>query len=160
MIAGIDPGLTGGLAILDDGGAPIFASSLLLIAGREVDSHWLRDTLDSFNVSCVFLEHSHAFPKQGVSSAFTYGVVWGTIYATCLSVCAVVLVSPPKWHKAMCAGTPTDAPTKARALIAAERLFPGVDLKASAKSRKPHEGMVDALLICEFGRRGLTVKAA
>ena len=153
MIAGIDPGLTGGLAVLDDHGQRVFLAPLPLIAGREVATHELRQSLELFGVGTVYLERAQAFPKMGVSGAFSYGAMFGAIYATCLSVCAVVLVSPVKWHKTMCAGTPVDAPTKARALIAAERLFPGVDLRATAKSRKAHEGMMDALLIAEYGRR-------
>lgn len=35
----------------------------------------------------------------------------------------------------------------------AQRLFPGVDLKLNPTDRKPHDGMVDALLIAEHGYR-------
>lgn len=154
MIAGIDPGLSGGIAIIDDTGKPIFVSPLQLIAGKEVDTRALGDTLDHFSVSCTYLERAQAFPKQGVSSAFNYGVTFGVIYGVARSVGAVVLVSPAKWHRVMCAGTPTDISTKQRAQIAAERLFPDVDLRATTKARKAHDGMVDALLIAAFGRRG------
>lgn len=151
-IAGIDPGLTGGICILE-GDRPVWLSPLPTIADREIDGAVLRSILSTHNVKTVYLERAQAFPKQGVSSAFNYGFTFGLIYGNCMARAAVVLVSPAKWHKAMTAGTPVDAPTKARALIAAERLFPGVDLRATTKSRKAHDGMVDALLIAAYGLR-------
>jgi hypothetical protein len=39
------------------------------------------------------------------------------------------------------------------ALIAAKRLFPNESFLATEKSKKPHDGMVDSTLICEWGRR-------
>jgi len=43
--------------------------------------------------------------------------------------------------------------TKAMALVAAKRLFPGRDFKLTDRSTKPHDGMVDALLMSEYGKR-------
>jgi hypothetical protein len=43
--------------------------------------------------------------------------------------------------------------TKAAALATATRLWPGVDLRASERAKNPHDGIVDALLLAEYGRR-------
>ena len=34
-----------------------------------------------------------------------------------------------------------------------KRLFPDINLLATPRSRKPHDGMAEALLIAEYGRR-------
>lgn len=43
--------------------------------------------------------------------------------------------------------------TKGAAATRAAQLFPGVDFRASARCRKPHDGMVDAALIAAYGVR-------
>lgn len=45
--------------------------------------------------------------------------------------------------------------TKAMSILAAHRLFPGVSLLRTDKCKKPDDGMSDALLIAEYGRRVL-----
>jgi hypothetical protein len=34
-----------------------------------------------------------------------------------------------------------------------EKLFPGVDLRATERSRKPSDGLAEALLMAEYARR-------
>ena len=43
--------------------------------------------------------------------------------------------------------------TKAMALVAAKRLFPDAKLTFGDKATKPHDGLVDALLMSEYGKR-------
>jgi hypothetical protein len=43
--------------------------------------------------------------------------------------------------------------TKAMSLLAAKRLFPNEDLRATERCAKAHDGKVDALLLAEFCRR-------
>lgn len=43
--------------------------------------------------------------------------------------------------------------TKATSLLAAKRLFPNEDLRKSERASKPHDGIVDALLMAEYCRR-------
>jgi hypothetical protein len=42
--------------------------------------------------------------------------------------------------------------------MALNRLFPKEDFRATPKSRTPHEGLMDAALMAEFGRREMYVK--
>ena len=37
--------------------------------------------------------------------------------------------------------------------LSCKRLFPGVNLKATERCRKDHDGIAEALLIAEYGRR-------
>ena len=63
----------------------------------------------------------------------------------------IEVVSPTSWTKEMLRGVPGDG--KGRNILAAKRLFPDVDLRKSDRARVDHDGICDALLICEFGRR-------
>ena len=62
------------------------------------------------------------------------------------------LVAPRTWQKVMHAGTP-EGDTKERSIVAAKRLFPGVSLLPTTRCRKESDGMAEALLLMEYGRR-------
>jgi crossover junction endodeoxyribonuclease RuvC len=150
FIVGIDPGLTGGLAILGEPG------------GRDCRLQPMPDTGEVFKElefckemgpTHVYVEKAQSFPGQGIASAFNYGRHFGELLGilTALRI-PHTLVSPRTWTKVIHAGT-KGADPKVRTLEAVRRLFPGVNLQGSANSKKPHEGIVDALAIAEYGRR-------
>lgn len=104
----------------------------------------------------VFIEKAQSFPKQGIASAFNYGRHFGELLGICGSLgLSVTLVHPRVWTKQMHIGAKTDEPKK-RSLEVCQRLFPEVNLLGTERSKNPHEGIVDALLIMEFGRRQLS----
>lgn len=157
-IVGVDPGITGGIAVLY-GSGNITVVPMPVIA-KEIDfvalARWLnRQTPD--REPAVFLERAQAFPKAGASGMFNYGAsYWGT-----LAICAtlripVTIVAPAKWHRALTQG---DDDPKTKAIRACHQLFPSVNL-CWGRSKKPHLGIVDALLIAEYGRRQLTISPA
>ena len=87
-------------------------------------------------------------PKQGVSSTFTFGQnfgQWEGIIAAMSLPC--LQPTPQDWQKGLVRKSDSEDP-KARALIAARRLFPDVDL-----SRKKDHGRADALLLAWWARR-------
>ena len=43
--------------------------------------------------------------------------------------------------------------TKAMALVAIKRIFPNLELTFGVKAKKPHDGLVDAVLMAEYARR-------
>jgi crossover junction endodeoxyribonuclease RuvC len=156
IVIGIDPGLGGGLAALVDG-LPVLLP--MPVAGGEIDGNAVRAWLEArwreepgTNLS-VFLEKVHSMPKQGVASTFTFAAGWGLIRGIlCGLGIPYQLVTPQAWQKELLAGLDrTD--TKAAAYLFASRLWPGVDWRASERSRKPHTGLVDAACIAEYGRR-------
>lgn len=61
---------------------------------------------------------------------------------------------PPKLSPTE-AMSPTTASvwSKAASALVAQRLWPGVDWRASARCSKPHDGLTDAACIAEWGRR-------
>lgn len=102
----------------------------------------------------VFLEKGQAFPGQGRSSCFNYGVHHGELRGLLTGLrIPHTLVPPARWAKVIHAGCAAGE-AKERSLEACRRLFPDVCLTLG-KRKKPHDGLVDALLIAEYGRRAL-----
>ena len=146
----IDPGLHGGLAWLTPDGAFAEATPLLKAEGKneyDVKTMWLHlDGMRREGPTFAILEKVHAMPKQGVSSTFKFGYGFG-LWVALLTAAEIPfeLVSPQAWKKVMLADTPKD---KLAALVTARRLFPTVDLH-----RKADDGLAEALLMAEYGRR-------
>lgn len=151
LIIGIDPGKEGALVALHPNG--------------NVDSVWkLQDGLDwilnTRPKDChVFVEKAQAMTlsggrKGGAKSMFVYGTGFGEILGILRALMMRhTLIPPATWTKSMHLGTAAGH-AKMRSLEAVKRLFPMEDL-TFGKAIKPHEGIIDALLIAEFGRRNL-----
>lgn len=142
VFLGIDPGKDGCLAILGYRGAPI-----LVPFDEHEYTRWVRD-LFLFQTFCV-VEHVNAMPGQGVTSCFSFGQNFGFILGllTAFGI-PYELVRPQKWKKEFSCTS-----DKNTSIEVAQRLFPGVSLKRTPKCRKPHDGMAEALLLAEWGRR-------
>ncbi len=150
IIIGIDPGKTGAIAC--------FTPYQIATCIPMPDPQGIAACLVNFRglTAHAFLEKAQARPGQGVSSMFNYGTGYGTI----LGILAALeiphtLVTPQSWMKVMHAGTAIGK-TKDRSIEAAKRLFPGVSLRATAKSLKDNHGMAEALLIAAYGQRVLS----
>ena len=144
---GVDPGKNGGIAIIDSDGviAFPFSEERLLI---ELDG-----IAQEYECIC-YLEHVHAMPKQGVSSTFNFGMNFGFIQGVLKAYkIPYELVTPQKWKKEFSCTS-----DKNTSIEVCKRLFPGVNLKATDRCRKDHDGMAEALLIAEYGRRSYNGK--
>lgn len=161
MIVGIDPGLTGGIAVLDRGGKLELLEALPVVAGL-LDVHKIASVLrwsDSRTVDYpdVYLELVGAMPKQGVSSTFKFGRTFGTLEGIVGALgFPLHLIRPKEWQKVAHLGTPGVADPKERSILAASRLYPTADLVRGTtttreRATKPHLGLVDALLIAHYG---------
>lgn len=152
MIIGIDPGLNGGLCFLSDSGRDIQIFPMPKI-DKLLDLNELYRIITSNIFQRAFLESAGSRPGQSCVSTFKFGRVFGNVEGI-LAVLQIpfTLVTPRVWTKEMHEGISGDDPKK-KSLIAVGRLFPGIDLRGTEKSRVPHDGMVDALLIAEYGRR-------
>ena len=139
---GVDPGKNGGIAIIDSDGviAFPFSEERLLI---ELDG-----IAQEYECIC-YLEHVHAMPKQGVSSTFNFGMNFGFIQGVLKAYeIPYELVTPQKWKKEFSCTS-----DKNTSIEVCKRLFPYVSLKATERCKKDHDGMAEALLIAEYGRR-------
>lgn len=138
---GIDPGKNGGIAVLgsDYVFCAVYSDTELLNACR---------MLEGMNVICC-LERVHAMPKQGVSSTFNFGMNFGFIQGVLKAYeIPYELVTPQKWKKEFSCTS-----DKNTSIEVCKRLFPSVNLKATERCKKDHDGMAEALLIAEYGRR-------
>jgi crossover junction endodeoxyribonuclease RuvC len=146
-ILGVDPGLTGALALYCDG------TWLLLdmpVAGdtkrRELNGpelcHWLREHRPDH----AFVEYAAAQPGQGVTSMFKFGVSYGAVKMA-LSACDIPfsIVTPAKWKPAV--GIQTGADKEASRLRALQ-LFPD---QAMHLGLKKNHAKADAMLLAYFG---------
>jgi hypothetical protein len=154
-IGGIDPGMTGALVGLTPLGELFFKEPMPTNGGfidiPRVADFFRKGPLKGCH---VFLEHAQSFPKQGIAGTFSYGRGFGSLEGI-LGTLGVpyTLVRPNIWTKEMYAGLPKEMPPKEKALLTAQRIFPGLDLRANERCRVPHLGIVDGLMIAEYGRR-------
>lgn len=151
IYVGVDPGLTGGVALLSDDGSatsyemPTFAYSPTGTVKRAVNCYELARLLRASALSggvSLYIERVNAFPGQGVSSMFSLGMsYWGAVGAAAGLGIPVELVGPQEWKKHYRLRA-----DKADALELARSLYPGVNL-----SKKKDHGRAEALLIAHYG---------
>ena len=147
-VLGIDPGLSGGYALLGGDSPPLVEA--FPMAGGRIDLAALANDWRGLAPAVAVLEAVHAMPKQGVSSTFTFGEGYGAVKGILAALgVRLELVTPQAWKKLVLAGTPKD---KAAAVEWARRAYPGLTLIRPG-CRIPHDGMADALGIAEYGRR-------
>jgi len=147
---GIDPGKSGALAEIDEQGNILYLKPMPLI-GKEIDLQALFDFFES-RAGTVILEKVGSNPGMGHSSAFTFGKFFGYLEGLVAGLkMKYILVHPRTWQKEMWEKK-ADNP-KASSLLAARQLFPNEKFLPTLRSSKPHDGMVDALLLAEYGRR-------
>lgn len=144
-VAGIDPGKTGAIAVVENGQL-IFMTMLNPVL--ELGS--VGALLRAWSVKIAYLEKAQSFPKQGVSSVFTYAQGYGEIIGTLKALkVPFVLVTPRHWSKWAHTGCSGDS-AKAKSWQAAQRLFPGQSFAPNG-SKKQSDGMIDAALIAAWG---------
>ncbi|SRR6266566_4275331 len=155
---GIDPGVSGGLAALTE-------DRELLVREMPDSEHDLWNWLNEYAAwpedgndfrTIATIEQVHAFPKQGVTSMFTfgrsYGLLRGMLVAASISFSEV---TPRKWQKYLDISPKRQAESKPdfkrRLRNHAQRLFPRYSNVITAK-------VADAVLLAEYGRRQFSIE--
>lgn len=159
---GIDPGKSGAIVSIDDLG--IEANATPMLNKEEYDLGGFFKLLQRLNnrEAIVLIEDVHSIFGVSAKSNFQFGRGLGIIEA--LTVAAglpYVKVGPKTWQKLCFQGVAevtkgvtktgrgkTD--TKAMAAVAAARLYPGEALNFGGRAKKPHDGLVDALLMAHY----------
>ena len=146
VFCGIDPGLTGAVAFLREGGEildvvdmPVQTTST---GRKQIDGAELAAILVRYLPSFVLLERVGARPGEGAVGAFAFGHGLGVIQGA-LAALAIPhqLVQPAVWKRA--AGIPAGAP-KAASITTCSQLIPS----SSAHLRLvKHHGRAEALLL-------------
>lgn len=151
-ICGIDPGVNGALATIENGALvsvrDIPVETITKTDGRvrrKVDPETLLMILRELAPDLVVLEHVHASPGMGVSSAFTFGQLFGTIESVVrIAGMELQLAHSSVWKRGM------NVPADKKATVAeATRLFGGDQFWPRAKDHNRAE----AALIALFGHR-------
>jgi len=154
---GIDPGLTGAAVALDDRGNLLGYTRMPITRGgkREVRGPALIEFLSLFpneETAQIAVEEVGAMPKQGLASTFRFGREFGRILGIVDALgFRVIRPAPRAWQKVMLAGLDR-RDTKAAAVLAATRLWPEL---AEPLKVKAAQGIADAALLAEYGRRKL-----
>lgn len=156
LTIGIDPGLTGAIAAIDDDAQLVLCADLPVIRSGKLA--WIdSNELTSLLIQCrngrpaqIMLERSQAMPGQGVSSSFCTGVVLGSILAACQRIAIPLhIVTAAVWKRGMGLGS-----DKAASLDKARLLFPTADL-----DRVKDHNRAEALLLAQYGL-SLTARVA
>lgn len=146
-ILGVDPGLRGALALIDDelGLTVVQDMPVVKLRGSTVMAEGvLRELIRDLDPTHAYVERVHSMPKQGVVSAFTFGMGYGLIRGvlTGLGV-ATTLVTPNEWKRALRVGA-----DKREARVIAGRLFP---MNARDFARVRDDGRAEAVLLAFYG---------
>lgn len=139
---GIDPGQTGGLAIIGD------TVDVVKMPPTEADIwSWFLDKKDT---NCfAIIEKVHSMPGQGVASTFKFGQGYGGLRMALIAAgIPFDEVTPMKWQKAL--GIPVKSKKesktefKNRLKAKSQQLFPKIKMTLD---------ICDALLIAEYNKR-------
>lgn len=159
MYIGIDPGKSGAIVELTHDGKIHKHHKFSFDAEGLLDpiatGFILADISGRIGGGGVWLER--ALPMaMGAKHAFNYGRDFQTLVLCLLySKLPYVLVEPSRWTKEICQGVDKNLKTKARSEVAFRRLMPTEVEKVpvTPKSKQMDDGVLEAALIAEFGRR-------
>jgi len=146
---GIDPGKTGGVAIITEEGKIIINIEMPVTSTKEINSAYLYTLFTSLKGDsfCV-VEKSQSMPKQGVKSTFNYGVSYGEVKAVLKSsLTPFQEVTPMAWKKEF----NLVKKDKMDSCDTAQKLFPSEGFLT--ERGRVMDGKAEALLIAEYARR-------
>ena len=143
-VCGIDPGLTGAIAMLNGHGVALFD---LPVTRGEINGLALHAELALANevdpITAVFLEETHAMPGNGSKANFSQGFTMGAI-VTAVRMASLPLhrVAPSTWKTKM----GLRGKTKDASRHLASELWPGSEFKLVK-----HHNRAEAALIARYG---------
>lgn len=147
---GIDPGLSGAIAVLDDHANLVNLYEMPVMAKgkghstvkNQLNAAGLTELLFPYAKAIVIVELINAMPKQGVSSMFSLGDSCGAIRGVCSALkMQMHFVTPQTWKKHY--KLPSD---KEYARSKAIELYPDAHLH-----RKKDADKAEAILIARYG---------
>ena len=151
-IIGIDPGLSGGIAVLDDLKIYDIFDMPIMSEGKKnknqlnsaqlvniINEHVLKNE-DTF----VIVEQVSAMPGQGVTSMFNFGQTFGSIKGICAALkLPIFYVRPAKWKKHFELINSSKDASRTKVI----EIFPYI---SSELSKKKDSNKADAVLIASF----------
>ena len=151
-IIGIDPGLSGGIAILKENKVLDLFDMPVMSEGkknkRQLNSAQLANLIKK-NIKtnedvAVVVEQVNAMPGQGVTSMFNFGQSFGAIKGVCAALeVPIYFVRPSKWKKYFDLINSSKDASRTKVI----EIFPYISNKLS---KKKDSNKADAILIANF----------
>ena len=151
-IFGIDPGLTGAIAILDDKKIVEVTDLPTMSDGKKNKkqlnsahlSQYISSNIIDLSKSVVVVEQVNAMPGQGVTSMFNFGQTFGAIKGICAALeLPIFFVRPSKWKKHFELINSSKDASRTKAI----EMYPKL---SSQLSKKKDVNRSDAILIARF----------
>ena len=151
-IIGIDPGLSGAIAILENNKVLNIFDIPVMTEGkknkRQLNSallvSLLRENLINNEEVAVVVEQVNAMPGQGVTSMFNFGQTFGAIKGICAALdLPIFFVRPSKWKKHFELINSSKDSSRTKAI----EMYPTLSTKLS---KKKDVNKSDAILIARF----------
>jgi crossover junction endodeoxyribonuclease RuvC len=149
IVIGIDPGLQGGIAVIETIGPTLVACTDIPLVGvkakERVDVLAVKQFIDAHKPVRAFIERGGTMPKQGISSAFKYGHACGQL-ETVITLCEIPLeiIEPSVWKRFYKLAGKDKEGGRQKAL----QLFPSAH---SLLALRKHQGRGEAALLALYG---------
>lgn len=149
LYCGIDPGSEGSFSAIDQEGQVVETFGFKNMTERDLLEklmHWMGGKAKGHRPMFCVIEHVHAVPGWGVSSAFKFGANYQLCRCAALfSEIPFDTVTPKKWQGKMRCRSGGD---KSVTLAKAQELFPSVKMNKTG-----YHAVYDSLLLADYGRR-------
>lgn len=156
MICGIDPGLSGGIAFIEEDtvcsveAVPVHKIKEGKSVKRYLDCFTILHLLHTYNPQHVFIEKQQAMPRQGVSSTFRTGFGYGLYIGMLIAGdYDYTIVGAKEWKKYFNLSSDKDLSREKASVI-----FPDA---SHLWRQKNQDGLAEAALIAYFGANGSQV---
>jgi len=151
-IIGIDPGLSGAIAVLDDSKIKELFDMPVMPDGkknkRQLNSALLvkliKDNIKNYEDTVMVVEQVNAMPGQGVTSMFNFGQTFGAIKGICAALgLPIYFVRPAKWKKHFELINASKDASRTKAI----EMYPSI---SEQLSKKKDVNKSDAILIARY----------
>ena len=151
-IIGIDPGLSGAIAILDNAKVLNIFDIPVMSEGkknkRQLNSallvNLLKENINKEEEAVVVVEQVNAMPGQGVTSMFNFGQTFGALKGICAALeLPIFFVRPSKWKKHFELINSSKDASRTKAI----EMYPKL---SNQLSKKKDVNKSDAILIARF----------
>lgn len=164
---GIDPGLSGALALYDPASGSLDVRDMPVFVVPKAGGSGKRTELDVFGIAAIidewsvlrlraYVEQVGATPQMGVTSAFSFGgSYWAARMACAAHFIPTETVAPQRWKRALNVKGGADKTDAVRARASA--LLPQ---HSAFWTRAKDDGRAEAALIALYGAQSLSRSAA
>ena len=151
-IFGIDPGLSGALAILEDKNVIEIIDLPVMAEGKKNKrqlnsaqlSQYMAQKINNINDTAVVVEQVNAMPGQGVTSMFNFGQTFGAIKGISATLkIPIFFIRPSKWKKHFDLIKTSKDASRTKAI----EMYPSL---ADQLSKKKDVNKSDAILIARY----------